>query len=116
MSFFLLRDTILIETKRVCFLAIEEAMKKDKPLKRITSLDINEKDVYVEFEDNDSMYLSFSKVDKLIKSEHVVDKVRVACADYERSVTFLNKIAYPKKYIKRDGCLVRLANLKKQEE
>lgn len=71
---------------------------KTKILKRITAIDINEKDVYVEFEDNDSMYLSFSKVDTLIKKEQVIDEVRIRCSDHQTSVEFLNKIVYPKKY------------------
>ncbi|MGD9552995.1 MAG: hypothetical protein AB7V28_01190 [Arcobacteraceae bacterium] len=70
---------------------------------KIKFIDIMEKDVYVEFMQNEFNYLSFSKTKKLIW-EQLPTCIIYNCAEHEKSRAFLNTLL--NKYKSVDNLLI----------
>lgn len=56
---------------------------------QIKFIDIMEKDIYIEYTNGDSEYISFTKAKKLIYKK-LPTNIMYNCANSEKSVTFLN--------------------------
>lgn len=64
---------------------------KNSKYKTIKLIDINKTDVYIEYSDSDSEYISFSRAEKLLRSSQA-QQIKYGCADSEKSLKFLNRI------------------------
>jgi len=60
-------------------------------LKKICYIEILQNDVYIEYNNGDIQYLSFTKAKKMIYLSHQ-EQFKFSCADYEKSNNFLNKL------------------------
>lgn len=61
-------------------------------------IDIMEKDVYIEYSNNEFRYLSFTKAKKIILKK-LPTTLSYNCVDKEKSVTFLNSLLHKYKII-----------------
>lgn len=68
-------------------------IKGDTPFmdKNILCIEISKNDVYVEYENRDFEYISFTKAKKLIYKT-LPTIVKYSCVDSEKSVNFLNTL------------------------
>lgn len=57
----------------------------------IKYIDIMEKDIYIEYSNNDFEYISFTKAKNLILKEFP-HAINYSCADKEKSINFLNSL------------------------
>ena len=69
----------------------------------IKYIDVMEKDIYIEYSNNNFEYISFTKANKLILKE-LPDAINYHCADKEKSINFLNSLLH--KYKSVDATLV----------
>ena len=59
--------------------------------KSIKYIDIMIKDIYIEYSNGGSQYISFTKAKNLIKKE-LPSEIKYNCADEEKSINFLNTL------------------------
>ena len=59
--------------------------------KNILCIEVSKNDVYVEYDDRDFEYISFTKAKKLIYTT-LPHTVKYSCVDSEKSVKFLNTL------------------------
>jgi len=60
-------------------------------LKKICYIEILQNDVYIEYNNGDIQYLSFTKAKQMIYASHQ-EQFKYICVDHEKSNTFLNNL------------------------